>query len=96
MINTDMRWYDYSTLGTNDEYGQATIDNKVVGQIKIAINLNSQSIQDNIMYREAQYIGFTYDKDVNDKYIIHFGDEKLKVLYVSHFGRLTQVFMKAI
>lgn len=96
MINTDMRLYDYSTLGSKNEYGQTINDNKVVGQIKIAINLNTQSIQDNIMYREAQYIGFTFDKDVNDKYIIHFGDEKLKVLYVNPFGRLKQVFMKAI
>lgn len=93
MINANMRLYDYYTLGERDEYGQEKISTEPTGQIKIAINITSQSIQDNINYSGCQYIGLTYDKNVNDKYVITQGDTKLKVLYVNPLGRLTQVFM---
>lgn len=95
MINLDMRTYDYFTLGTEDEYGQKQISDVASGQIKMAINLTSQSIQDNIRYKDAQYIGLTHAA-VDDTYVIQFGDELLKVLYVSSFGRLKQVFMVAM
>ena len=90
-----MRLYDFSTLGTIDEYGQETLDYSVKGQIKMAINLTSQIIQDNINYKDAQYVGLTA-AEVDDSYIIHYSSSKLKVLYVNPFGRLKQVFLQEI
>lgn len=95
MINANMRLYDYFTYGKENEYGQPQLSIEPVGQIKIAINLTSQSIQDNINYKDAQYVGLTYAK-VDDSYVIQFGEELLKVLTVNPFGRLTQVFMTKI
>lgn len=90
-----MRLYDYSTTGSIDEYGQQTMSNEVKGQVRMAINLTSQSIQDNINYKDAQYIGLTHTV-IDDTYIIHYGSSKLKVLYVNPFGRLKQVFLQEI
>lgn len=93
MINADMRTYNYYTLGGNDEYGQQVKSTEPVGTIKMAINISSQSTQDNINYKDCSYVGLTYDNKVNDTYIIEYGEEKLKVLYVNTKGRLNQVFM---
>ena len=96
MINSDMRLYNYFTLGVEDEYGQLQTpseDAEPVGQIKMAINISSQSIQDNILYKDCSYVGLTNAK-VDDTYIIEYGKERLKVLYINPKGRLTQVFMK--
>lgn len=98
MINANMRLYDYFTLGTKDEYGQTAMPDKdatPVGKVKMAINLTSQSVQDNINYVGAQYVGLTH-ANVDDTYIIAFGNERLKVLYVNPVGRLNQVFMAIV
>lgn len=98
MINAQMKYYDYFLLGEADEYGQATIpaaDATPEGQIKMAINVASQSIQDNINYQDCNFIGLTYST-VTDKYIIQYGEQRLKVLYVNPIGRLKQVFLKKI
>jgi hypothetical protein len=92
MINADMRLYNYFTLGTQDEYGQQVISNDPVGQVKMAINVSSQSVQDNINYTGATYVGLTHAK-VDDTFVIEYGEERLKVLYVNTKGRLNQVFM---
>ena len=92
MINADMRLYNYFTLGTDDEYGQPEISNEPVGQVKMAINVSSQAIQDNINYENAGYIGLTHAK-VDDTYIIEYENERLKVLYVNNKGRFNQIFM---
>jgi hypothetical protein len=92
MINANMRLYNYFTLGTQDEYGQLVQSDEPVGQIKMAINISSQEIQNNINYTGASYIGLTHAK-VDDTYIIEYGEERLKVLYVNNMGRLNQVFM---
>lgn len=98
MINTNMRFYDFFTLGTKDEYGQTTlpgVDAIPEGSIKMAINITSQSVQDNINYKDSQYMGLTY-AEVDDTYIIQYGKERLKVLYVNPKGRMKQVFMAAL
>lgn len=92
MINSDMRLYNYFTLGTDDEYGQPEISNEPVGQVKMAINVSSQAIQDNINYENAGYVGLTHAK-VDDTYIIEYENERLKVLYVNNKGRFNQIFM---
>ena len=93
MINADMRLYDYFTLGEQDEYGQQVESTEPAGQVKIAINIASQSIQDNINYTDCQYVGLTHNRFIDDTWLIQYGNTKLKVLYVNPKGRLTQVFM---
>lgn len=96
MINNKMRSYDYFTLGALDEYGQAKISDTVQGSIKMAIYPTSQNVQDNVLYLNAQYMGLTHNKSINDTYIIQFGEVKLKVLYVSPGERLQQVFLAKV
>lgn len=96
MINTNMRTYNYFTLGDADGYGQPTVSEEPKGSIKMAIYLSSQSAQDNINYKDCNYVGLTTDNSINDKMIIQFGDEKLKVLYTNSAGRFTQAFLKKI
>lgn len=88
-----MKTYNYFTLGAEDAYGQPQMTPEHAGTIKMAINLTSQSIQDNINYKDSSYIGLTLNKSVNDTYLIEYGDLQLKVLYVNPLGRYTQVFM---
>lgn len=93
MINAQMRVYNFYTLGEQDEYGQQVESTEPTGTIKMAINISSQAVQDNINYTDCQYVGLTYDKSVNDSYLIEYEGSKLKVLYVNPKGRLTQVFL---
>ena len=94
MINTAMRTYNYHTLGAIDAYGQPQLSENQ-GTIKMAINITSQNTVDNVLYQDASYIGLTR-ADVDDTYIIQYGEERLKVLYVNPKGRLKQVFLKAM
>lgn len=96
MISTDMRLYDYYTYGAADSYGQPQLSPEVQGSIKMAINISSQSIQDNILYENASYVGLTMDSAVNDTFVIQYGNEKLKVLYVNPKGKYKQVFLQKI
>jgi hypothetical protein len=92
MINAQMRTYEYYTLNERDEYGQQKLSTKPTGTIQMAINITSQSIQDNVNYKEAQYIGLT-QADVKDAYVIKYGEGLLKVLYINPLGRYKQVFL---
>ena len=94
MITTDMRLYDFYTFGSDNSYGMPQLSTEPKGQIKMAINISSQSIQDNILYKDCSYIGLTLDANVNDTYVIKYGEEQLKVLYVNPKGRYKQVFLK--
>ena len=93
MIGANMRHYDYYTYATCDEYGQPILSPDVKGQVKMAIYITSQSIQENILFENATYIGLTTDAGVNSTYVIQNGQERLKVLYVNPQGRYKQVFM---
>ena len=93
MINPDMRTYNYFTYGEDNGYGQPQLSNDVQGEIKMAIYNTTQFVQENINYKGATYVGMTHDKNVNDKYVIQYGDKKLKVLYVSE-GRFKAVMME--
>ena len=95
MINSQMKTYNYFTFGALDEYGQPALSTEPVGQVKMAINISSQSVIDNINYKDATYIGLTL-AEVNDTYVIEYGKERLKVLYVNPIGRYKQVFLKEI
>lgn len=93
MINAQMRLYDYYTIGDMDAYGQPQISTEPAGAVKMAINVTSQNVQDNIKYKDCSYVGLTQAK-VNDTYVIQYGEELLKVLCVNSMGRYQQVFMK--
>ena len=93
MINANMRTYEYYSYGEQDAYGQQELSSEPVGTIKIAIEVSSQEIQDSIAYSGCTYIGFTR-YGIDDTYVIQYGDDKLKVMYVVPRGRLKQVFMK--
>lgn len=99
MINANMREYDYFLYDTENDYGQQTLirdengEPVVQGKIKISIHNTSTSIQDNINYSGASYIGLTLDKAVNDTYVIKYGETLLKVLYVTPTNRYKQVFL---
>lgn len=95
MINSQMKTYNYFTFGALDEYGQPGLSTEPVGQVKMAINISSQSVIDNINYKDATYVGLTL-AEVNDTYVIEYGKERLKVLYVNPIGRYKQVFLKEI
>ena len=90
----NMRFYDYFVYGEERGYWMPQLSTEANGKIKIALNILSQSAQDNILYEDCSYVGLTHDDNINDKYVIQFGDEKLKVLYVNPIGRLKQVFLK--
>lgn len=92
MINADMRVYDYYTYEENNAYGQPQLSQEIKGSVKMAINVTSQSVQDNVLYTGAEFVGLTH-AELSDKYVIQYGDSKLKVLYVNPKGRLKQVFM---
>jgi hypothetical protein len=95
MINTQMKNYSYYTLNTNDEYGQPQ-PIKAEDTIKMAINFVTESIQENPLYSGAQYTGLTLNKNIDASYIIQYGDEKLKVLFVNKMGRYKQAFMARV
>ena len=92
MINAGMREYDYYLYGEPNAYGQPVLSEEKQGTLKMNINIASQSVQDNVLYGGANYVGLTHAQ-VNDKYVIQYGDEKLKVQYVNPQGRYKLVFM---
>ena len=92
MINNDMRTYSFYTFGDKDEYGQPTLSAEPKGVIKLAINITSQSVQDNINYKGATYLGLTL-APIDDSYVIDYEGARLKVLYVNPKGRYTQAFL---
>lgn len=91
-----MQTYNYYTYGAADAYGQPQLSSNAQGSVKIAIYTTSQAIQDNINYKDSAYVGLTHDKAINDKYVIEYNNEKLKVLYVNQAGRYRQVFLQRL
>lgn len=96
MITSQMRSYNYYMITNKiDEYGQPqTIEAE--GVVKMAINFVNEQITENALYSSAEFIGLTLNKEVNDKYIIRYGNEKLKVIYSNPNGRYNQVFLTRI
>lgn len=98
MIAANMKHYDYYTLGAADEYGQPhipSINDEPEGKIKMSLYITSLSTQDNINYKDSNYMALTR-ANVDDTYIIKNGNELLKVLTVNDAGRMKQVFLKVI
>lgn len=95
MINTRTRPYTYFTFGDYNSYGQRSLSETPNGTINMSITTTSQSIQDNINYSGAQYLGLTF-QEIDDTFVIKYGDKTLKVLYVCRDGKYNQVFMAEI
>jgi hypothetical protein len=94
MIQAQMKQYPYYLYGSKNSLGELTINTTVpTGFIEMAINILSQSTEDSILYSGCEYIGLTR-QEVNDNYVIQYGNNKLKVKYVNKIGRLNQVFLK--
>jgi hypothetical protein len=93
MINARMSDYDYYLLNTDNGYGQITTDLVKQGTVKLSISTLTQTVTEDLRYSEASYIGLTQDKQINDTYLIQYGNTVLKVLYVNPDGRYTQVFL---
>ena len=96
MFNADMREYNYYTFGDQDDYGVSKLSKEVQGKVKMAIYTTSQTVQDNVNYSGANYVGLTHDANINSKYVIDYDGEKLKVLYVNKRGRYKQVYLGAM
>lgn len=95
MISLDLCDCQYYLYNTKNAYGQPVLSEEPQGEIKIACYVSSQAIQDNINYKNAAYVGFTH-APIDDTYVIQWGEEKLKVLYVNSKGRIKQVFLAKI
>lgn len=99
MIINKMRLYDYWKVSVNEDYGQEVmpdVETEPIGQVKLAIYPTSTGTQDNILYANCSYVGLTYDAEIDDKYIILYEGQRLKVMYKQPNGRFKQVFMKRI
>lgn len=94
MINAQKRLYTYEKLGGLDDYGQPALSAET-GTIKMSINLTNETLNENALYSGAQYVGLTM-ANIDATYIIHYGSEKLKVLYVNASGRYKQVFLARV
>ena len=95
MIN-NMKVYEIYKYSEKNEYGQKTLNkDEPVGTVKMSVYTTSQSVQDNINYKNANYVGFTYSKEISDTCVIKYGDEFLKVLYVNP-GRVNQVYFSEL
>ena len=95
MINNDFRTYNFFLYQDADAYGQPQLSKEPQGQVKMAIYITNQAIQDNINYKSANYVGFTHSL-LDDAAVIDYNGQKLKVLYVNPQGRLKQVFLTKI
>ena len=99
MIYSKMRPYDYWKISVNEEYGQEVLPAETAaadGQVKLSIYPTSAGTQDNILYADCSYVGFTFDAEVSDKYVIAYEKERLKVMYIQQAGRMRQVFLKRV
>lgn len=84
------REYTYKTYDTQDAYGQPALSD-TSAKIHMAVSLLNTQLTDNILYKDAQYLGITTEP-IDDKCVVLYGEETLKVLYVVK-GRYNQVYM---
>lgn len=99
MIFSNMRNYDYWLITVNEDYQQEVLPNadaEPTGQVKLSIYPTSTGTQENILYANCSYVGLTFDAEIDEKYIIQYGNERLKVMYKQPIGRYKQVFMKRV
>lgn len=99
MIIRNLRPYDFVKVRFNENLGQDIIppnDAAPEGQVKLSIFPSSTGTQENILYSDCAYVGFTFNYEIDDKYVIQYGKERLKVMYRQTYGRMIQVFLKRV
>lgn len=93
---SNQKLYNYYLIENNDEYGTSDVSIEIKGQVKMNINLTNQQISDDAIYKNAQFIGLTLDKDINENYIIEHEEMLLKVLYINKKGRYKQIYLGSV
>lgn len=80
-VQTRMKSYPYSIYNPfhRNAYGEQTTDFQITGYIDMSITLSNQATIDSIKHIEADYIGITKSKEINNAMIIHYNDEYLQV-----------------
>lgn len=99
MIYGKMRLFDYWLIKVNEDYAQEVFPDKAAapdGQVKLSIYPTSTGTQDNILYANCAYIGLTHDNGIDDKYVIRYENERLKVAYIQRNGRYKQIYLKRV
>lgn len=99
MIINKMCPYDYVKVRVNETLGQEIIppsNTAPEGQVKLSIFPSSTGTQENILYANCAYVGFTFNYEIDDKYVIQYGKERLKVMYRQPYGRMIQVFLQRV
>lgn len=94
-----MRLYNYWLITLNDEYAQEVLPEETAepqGTVMLAIYPTSTGNQDNIKFADCSYVALTRSAEIDDKYVIQYGKERLKVRYIQPLGRLKQVFLKQV
>ena len=93
MIQSNMKLYNYYTLGEFDDYGTEQVSKQVSGQVQLSIFLQTKQLSDNSIYKDVQFTALTNDKDINEKYLIEYNNMLLKVLYINDLGRYRQIYL---
>lgn len=93
MIAPKMRSYSCEILGALDEYAQS-IAAASTDTVLISLSEVNHSNNDNVLYSDAEYIGFTFNRDLDDTYILITDKGRLKVTYVNRDGRYNVVYLK--
>jgi putative aminopeptidase FrvX len=95
MITNKMKDYTYYILKNElDEYGQ-NIESTAAGTIKMNIYLNSQTVNNAVVYADVDYIGLTL-AEIDDSMIIDFDGVKLKVKTVNSGGRFKVALLQKV
>lgn len=96
MIQSNMKLYNYYVLDELDDYGTNQASEEVQGQVKLSIFLQTKQLSDNSIYKETQFTALTNDKDINEKYLIEYDENLLKVLYINDLGRYRQIYLGSV
>ena len=91
MVEANMQAYPLYKLTGPDAYGDYAMEPD--GTARISVSLYAQNNTENVLYKDAKYIGLTWDARITDSNIVDFGGELLKVKLVNPFGRLCQLVL---
>ena len=84
MVEANMQAYPLYKLTGPDAYGDYAMEPD--GTARISVSLYTQNNTENVLYKDAKYIGLTWDARITDSNIV-------KVKLVNPFGRLCQLVL---
>jgi hypothetical protein len=94
VINRDMREALEFSLGEEDEYGQATLDEENPITVHLTFGLYNHREVEDVRYQDVEYCGLTYD-NITDNNVLLLDNKKYKVKFVNPYGRMKEVFLIA-